>query len=292
MNTEDFTREDRSGDRISLYTGIDIIYFTYKDGVLPPRCEGAAHGIHINYCRSGQIAWKTENGSIYQNPGDFSIHTADICDKAAVSFPTGQYSGLTVIADTDKAAAENAGLSAYVDPLKEAAEERFCVDGTFSFLAGNEQTESIFSAFYDQPRRLRLAYQKIKVLELFLCLSKPEFTQKDRLTAYRCDQIETVREVHEYLTQMIGKRITIEELSKKYLINPTTLKSAFKAVYGNSIAAHMKEHRMEQAIKLLRESDISIAETARLVGYDSQSRFTAAFKAFYGVLPREYKRSQ
>lgn len=85
-------------------------------------------------------------------------------------------------------------------------------------------------------------------------------------------------------------RITIEELSKRYMINPTTLKMVFKAIYGTSIAAHIKEHRMEQAAKILRESNRSIAEIAQAVGYDSQSKFTAAFKASFQVLPKEYRK--
>ena len=84
--------------------------------------------------------------------------------------------------------------------------------------------------------------------------------------------------------------LTIEELSKQYLINPTTLKNAFKSVYGTSLAAHIKEHRMEQAAKMLKETNMTIAEIAQAVGYDSQSKFTATFKSLYQVLPREYRK--
>ena len=64
----------------------------------------------------------------------------------------------------------------------------------------------------------------------------------------------------------------------------------FKEVYGSSLAAHMKEHRMERAAALLRETDLSVAEIAGQVGYESQSKFTAAFKETYGELPSEYRR--
>ena len=39
---------------------------------------------------------------------------------------------------------------------------------------------------------------------------------------------------------------------------------------------------------MLRETDMSVAEVALAVGYDSQSKFSTAFKAFFQVLPREY----
>ncbi|HEO6946683.1 TPA: helix-turn-helix transcriptional regulator, partial [Streptococcus agalactiae] len=78
---------------------------------------------------------------------------------------------------------------------------------------------------------------------------------------------------------------------KKYLMNPTTLKRVFKEVYGMSIAAHMKQHRMEEAAKLLKKSGMSIAQIAKNVGYESQSRFTTAFKDYYGMLPTEYRKN-
>ena len=103
------------------------------------------------------------------------------------------------------------------------------------------------------------------------------------------EQVKIIREIHDHLTEHMEQRVTIEELSHRYLINPTTLKTVFKEVYGNSLAAHMKEHRMEKAAALLRETDMSVAEIAGQVGYESQSKFTAAFKEQFGLLPTAYR---
>ena len=105
------------------------------------------------------------------------------------------------------------------------------------------------------------------------------------------EQVKIIREIHDRLTEHMEQRVTIEELSHRYLINPTTLKTVFKEVYGNSLAAHMKEHRMEKAAALLRETDMSVAEIAGQVGYESQSKFTAAFKEQFGQLPTAYRRT-
>ena len=104
------------------------------------------------------------------------------------------------------------------------------------------------------------------------------------------EQVKIIREIHDDLARHMDRRVTIEELAHRYLINPTTLKTVFKEVYGSSLAAHMKEHRMERAAALLRETDLSVAEIAGQVGYESQSKFTAAFKETYGELPSEYRR--
>ncbi len=101
---------------------------------------------------------------------------------------------------------------------------------------------------------------------------------------------DTVRRVHDHLVEHLGERVTIEELSRMFHINATTLKEAFKAEYGMSIAAHTKEHRMERACSLLRESPMSISEIAKAVGFDSPSRFSSAFTERYGMRPSEYRR--
>lgn len=111
-------------------------------------------------------------------------------------------------------------------------------------------------------------------------------------TEYQSEQIEIVRKVHDYLTENIGQRITIEALARQYLINPTTLKAVFKSIYGNSLAAHIKEHRMKLAARLLLETDLNMAQIGERVGYESQSKFTAAFKSYYQIPPREYRKKK
>ncbi len=124
--------------------------------------------------------------------------------------------------------------------------------------------------------------------------SVPELPELDAHTGGegRCtaEQLETVRRVHELLTENLDRRYTIEELSRRFLINPSTLKESFKAVYGQSLAAHIREHRMELASGLLRDTGMSIAEIAERVGYENQSKFSAEFKKYTGKLPSEYRR--
>ena len=97
------------------------------------------------------------------------------------------------------------------------------------------------------------------------------------------------REIHDYLSENLDRHITIESLSRQFHVNPTTIKTVFKKTYGNSIAAHTKEHRMEKAAKLLKTTGLSIAEISAAVGFQTQSKFTQAFKETYHVLPRDYR---
>lgn len=274
-------------ERIPLFAGIELSYTDHSS--FPVRHE--AHSMQINYCRGGQLVWSMHNDRrVFFNPGDFSVHTPGICMDSTFQFPTGQYQGLAISIDLQEVSAHPPRLIAETGIFRGLLQNKFCREGAVIFLTGNETAERIFSAFYGQPENLRLSYQRIKTLELLLYLARMEDVPQNRLAEYPSEQVKIVREIHDRLLRHMEQRITIEELSRQYLLNPTTLKAVFKAVYGTSLAAHMKGHRIEQAAKMLRETDMSIAEIAQAVGYDSQSKFTSAFKKQFAIPPTAYRK--
>lgn len=275
----------------TLYPGIELFYFSTTNDLTTFHHPPLAHIMEINYCHVGRLGWKMENGNqIYLGPGDFSLHTLDTCIDSTICFPTGNYKGLTLCVDFEELVSNPPELLAGTGISKELFENKYWQDNAFASFAGTPQTDIIFSAFYEQPENVKLSYQKLKSIELLLYLSKMESGLKKHLTEYQSEQVEIVRKIHEHLTKHIEDRVTIETLSKQYLINQTTLKSLFKSVYGNSLAAHIKEHRMELAAKLLLETDLNMSEIGQKVGYESQSKFTAAFKTYYQILPTEYRK--
>lgn len=272
----------------SLYPGIDL-FFTDAGPDRPPlRQPPPGQVLQIHCCRAGQMVWRLEDGSrICLHPGDISLHTP-WAGEMFCDVPAGQYQGFAVWVDLQKAAAHPPELLRETDLFSKALWDQLCRNRGTAFLVGSEETERIFADLYGQPEPLRLAYQRLKVLELLLYLARRG--EMEPVWEDPSEQLGVVREIHDHLLLHMEQRITIEELSRQYHLNPTTLKSAFKAVYGTSLAAHIKQHRMEQAANLLRETDLRIAGIAQAVGYDSQSRFTAAFKEVFGVLPSVYRR--
>ena len=134
-----------------------------------------------------------------------------------------------------------------------------------------------------------------KALEQIMQISCPERRHHNCECAehHREDLSEleqTIQKVHAHLAAHLDERITIEELSRRFLLNSTTLKNGFKEMYGTSIAAHIKEHRLEKAAQLLRETDASVAEIAKMVGYSNQSKFSSAFSERFHHLPLEYRK--
>ena len=67
----------------------------------------------------------------------------------------------------------------------------------------------------------------------------------------------------------------------------TRLKDEFKQLFGKPVYQYFQAQRMMLARTLLTDNQILIKEIAFKLGYESQSKFSAAFKKHHGILPSE-----
>ncbi len=277
-------------DTLTLYPGVELCFQTYLSSSFTHRHSMPSTTVmEINHCRTGRIGWRMKDGlSLYLGEGDVSLHSMSRCTQSEIEFPLHCYEGLFFSVDLDALDANPPELMQEAGVSARGVYERFCQENS-AVLSACPQNASIFDGLYTIDRTILLPYARLKFQELMLVLSRTP-APVSAPTPYKADQIAVVRQIHEELLSDLGQRRTIEELSKRYLMNPSTLKDVFKFVYGQPIAAHMKEHRLERAALLLRTTDDSLSEIAAQVGYESQSKFSSAFKSVYGVLPREYRK--
>lgn len=92
------------------------------------------------------------------------------------------------------------------------------------------------------------------------------------------------------LSNDAGGRLTIADLARRLGTNSTKLKSGFKLLYGMTIFNYRNHHRMTRAMEMLSDPRIPIARIAHAVGYDHQASFTTAFKAHFGIPPKEARK--
>ncbi|WP_223974546.1 AraC family transcriptional regulator [Bradyrhizobium sp. RD5-C2] len=65
---------------------------------------------------------------------------------------------------------------------------------------------------------------------------------------------------------------------------------AFKESTGLSPHAWLRKHRLEQAMKLLRDTNEAVVSVAAELGYTSQTAFAAAFRKLTGETPSDWRR--
>jgi AraC family transcriptional regulator len=65
---------------------------------------------------------------------------------------------------------------------------------------------------------------------------------------------------------------------------------AFKESTGLSPHAWLRQHRLEQAMNMLRDTDASVVSVAAALGYGSQTAFAAAFRKLTGATPSDWRK--
>lgn len=256
-----------------------------------PAAAQAPGVVTLCYCIAGHLGWQLAEGRhVYLGPGDFAVYTADAACQALPPQPDDIPQGMILRLDPAQFDAAPPPLLAGTGITGAGLTAKFGTGEAFLPLPGGSETAALFAGLAAGPGPLQAARQKLKALELLLYLSEMTPASQVPLTQYRAEQIAVIRQIHAQMIENMAQRFTIEALARQYLMNPTTLKEVFKSVYGTSIAAHIKAHRMQRAAELLQTTSLSLAEIAQAVGYSSQGKFTAAFKAYYQVPPKAFKK--
>ncbi|MBR2776581.1 MAG: response regulator, partial [Prevotella sp.] len=83
----------------------------------------------------------------------------------------------------------------------------------------------------------------------------------------------------------------IDALASDVGISRAQLHRKMKEITGISSGKFLRNLRMEQAARLLREGAVNVSQVADRVGYDDRAHFSTAFKAHFGQSPTEYAES-
>lgn len=101
--------------------------------------------------------------------------------------------------------------------------------------------------------------------------------------------IDKMRIVLKYVENNYPKKITIADIAEVAGFSESHFMRYFKETMGTSFIDYLKDYRLTMAARLLQSSDNAIIDIASDVGFDNISYFNRAFKAKYGVSPRNYR---
>ena len=84
----------------------------------------------------------------------------------------------------------------------------------------------------------------------------------------------------------------IENMAEQLGISPTKLKSDFKQVYGETLFQYYQQQRMHYAKEVLMSQKIKVQDAAKNLGYETVSKFSAAYKKQFGHSPSDANNQQ
>ena len=289
-------KDDSGEGMMTLYPVFPGVFLMYNDFHMKECLSGfrtQSNLLCIDHCREGRIEHEIgDNAFCYLKAGDLRVDRRTN-HAGRVEFPLCHYHGISIGFQIDVASKE---LPAYVKGFSVNLydlQNKYCSDRRPFVVPGEPAIEHIFSELYDVPGKIKKDYFKIKVLELLLYLDALELSGhiEERPYFYK-GQVEKIKAIQALLTQDLTKNYTLEELSQRFEIALTPMKTCFKSVYGSPIFTYLRNYRMNYAAALLKsDKSLKVADIAGLVGYDSPSKFTSAFRQTMGKTPMEYRKS-
>jgi AraC family transcriptional regulator len=99
-----------------------------------------------------------------------------------------------------------------------------------------------------------------------------------------------LRRAIERLRSVIDTDVSLATLASDAGLSRFHFCRAFKESTGLSPHAWLRQQRLEQAMNMLRDTDVSIVSVAAKLGYASQTAFAAAFRKLTGETPSDWRR--
>jgi AraC family transcriptional regulator of arabinose operon len=95
----------------------------------------------------------------------------------------------------------------------------------------------------------------------------------------------------EYMQGHVEQKFSVEDVASACNLSPSRMAHLFKEHMGVSLKSWSSSLRLQQARKKLLNSNDSVSQIARQVGYDDPSQFTKYFKKSLGCSPRSFRQS-
>ena len=94
-----------------------------------------------------------------------------------------------------------------------------------------------------------------------------------------------------YIQENYATDLNMAVVSNYVSMNYSLFSYAFKMYTGKNFVNYLKDLRVNEAKRLLAETDMRVIEISQQVGYENEKHFMKIFKSVSGVSPTEYRKN-
>jgi len=126
------------------------------------------------------------------------------------------------------------------------------------------------------------------IKERYFSASRPD---RDVIPIERYGKTAMVDNIIAFINENYMKPISLAQISANTYMSPVYISKVFKDATGESPINYLIHLRLAKACELLENSNASIKEIARQVGYTDVYYFSKHFKKYFGISPMHYRKS-
>jgi len=151
-------------------------------------------------------------------------------------------------------------------------------------------------AYITKPFNIKILRQSLSNIIMLRQQLKNTY-QDQQLQEDKLKDLEVVNYEDQFMERLMecvnnhlgDKDFTVETICEEVGISRVHLHRRLKKTTNQSASIFIRNVRLRQAEKLLRESDMRVSEISEKVGYTQLAAFSKAFKELYGVSPKEFR---
>ena len=179
----------------------------------------------------------------------------------------------------------------------------------FDELLNNDNFPKTLKSIYNRPFT-SLDGEEIRKTENIVCEIHREYEKSSDLSQYIIENFLRIllsyivrytedkrlnkyipMEIIDYIDSHLNSKLTLSELSAKCFYTPKYFSYIFKRCYNMTLKEYITSKRIQEGERLLRETQMSIGEISRYLGWQNTTIFYNNFKKVYGVTPLYYRKN-
>ena len=137
--------------------------------------------------------------------------------------------------------------------------------------------------------RDRVLGYELQIKGLLLCLLSALVAQSDGLPPSENADTRRLKTVLQYVTAHFADNLPVAEVAAVCQCSPSHFMRWFKQMTGQRFTEYLNIYRLNAAAEALRTTDDTVLTVAERCGFKNLSYFNRAFKASFGLTPREYR---
>ena len=116
--------------------------------------------------------------------------------------------------------------------------------------------------------------------------NKPE---RKRENVKNFDEQTTIKYLREYVENNYTFDISMQEVAEDMGYSDVYFSKLFKQYFNQNFTAYLTEYRIKKAKELLTDTNNSIKDISRMVGYEDSNYFAKIFKRIVGEIPSKFR---
>jgi len=200
-----------------------------------------------------------------------------------------------IFGDSLAAMRDLAGFNQFFS-LEPALRSRTAFKYKLHFSAGQDaQVSAIVNGMHEEQER-RASGHAVALRALFLQLAVLisrcyEENMSGGIGGAGAAPQERIARAIDYIESQFDKELSLSQVASAVCVSAGHLAHIFKASTGMSLFDYLLNFRIDKARHLLRNTDLSISESAFACGFNDSAYFSRAFKKITGQTPRQFRKS-